>query len=126
MWPLDKPARDVLKLSGQTAVPWAVFDAAWYRLQYPELVAFIEEGNDRAVLELYLEDGQALGHAPNVFFDETWHRLAYPGVSAAVQGGVFASAFDAYCRGGTKDRSAHWLFDERYYRTRYPDLTDEA
>lgn len=126
MWPLDKPARDVLKLPGQTAIPWAVFDAAWYRLQYPELVAFIEEGNDRAVLELYLEDGQALGHAPNVFFDETWHRLAYPGVSAAVQGGVFASAFDAYCRGGNKDRSAHWLFDERYYRTRYPDLTDEA
>ena len=41
------------------------------------------------------------------------------------ESGRIASAFDAYCRGG-QSRSPHWLFDEPYYRRRYPDLTDDA
>ena len=40
--------------------------------------------------------------------------------------GHWRSAFDAYCRRGALDRSAHWLFDELAYRDRYPDLTNEV
>lgn len=122
MWPLDLPARDVLRLPGGKGIPWAVFDPAWYVATYGSA----EGDNDPAsVLGFYLEVGQRLGHSPNRMFDEQWHRLAYPAIAAGVAAGDFASAFDAYCRRGCRDRSAHWLFDELAYRDRYQDLTDD-
>ena len=33
---LDRSARDVLKLRGETAIAWAVFDPVWYLQSYPE------------------------------------------------------------------------------------------
>jgi hypothetical protein len=35
MWPLDLPAREVLKLPGEAEIPWAEFDPVWYRRTYP-------------------------------------------------------------------------------------------
>ena len=49
---------------------------------------------------------------------------AIPGSPQAVRTGRVASAFDAYCREGLHGRSPHWLFDEFFYRTRHPDLTE--
>ena len=124
MWPLDRPAREVLKPPGQTPVPWAVFDWRWYLGRHQEVAAIVGDDDPASVLEYYVEIGQKQGHAPNRMFDERWHRLAYPQIADRIKSGDYASAFDAYCRRGAIDRSAHWLFDERGYRDRYPDLTD--
>lgn len=123
MWPLDLPARDVLKLPGSGAgAAWAVFDPVWYRDRYPAAA----EESPADSLQRYLEGGQSEAHSPNRWFDENWHRAAYPAIADAVAAGRCASAFDAYCRRGSLDRSPHWLFDELGYRARYPDLSNEV
>jgi len=126
MWPLDLPAREVLKLPGDSVIPWATFDPAWYARSYADVVQRAGSDDPAGLLRYYLETGQGLGHSPNIFFDETWHRKRYPGVAKAIANGEYASAFDAYCRRGSLDRSPHWLFDEPGYRDRYPDLTTEV
>ena len=78
MWPLDLPARDVLKLPGETPIRWAVFDWRWYLRSYPEVVGVVGDDDPSDVLEYYLERGQQLGHSPNRMFDERWHRRMYP------------------------------------------------
>src|SRR3954462_2750234 len=122
MWPLNLPARAFLKLPGATSTAWAVFDADWYRASYPDDLADLADAPADAVLAFYLDVGQGLRHSPNMLFDERWHLLVYPGIAARVEQGQFPSAFDAWCRGGCCERSPHWLFDEREYRQRHPDL----
>ena len=126
MWPFDLPVREALRLPGQTLVAWAVFDASWYRAAWRDAVDPLEDQSDEALLAYYLERGQQQGHSPNRFFDEEWHLRSYRGIQEAVRARRFASAFDAYCRTGNKDRSPHWLFDEVQYRRWHPDLTNEA
>ena len=126
MWPLDLPASGVLKLPGETVIPWAVFDPVWYLHSYPEVAHVVGGEDPEATLRYYLEVGQAQGHSPNRMFDEPWHRTMYPQIDERVRAEQVASAFDAYCRRGALDRSAHWLFDELAYRDRYPDLTNEV
>ena len=109
---LDLPARDVLKLAGETTVAWAVFDPVRYLQTHPDIHAALPDDRPATVLAWHLQQGQRLGHAPNILFDEAWHRHAYPAVDAMVREGRAASAFDAYCRGG-HGRSPHWLFDEQ-------------
>jgi glycosyltransferase involved in cell wall biosynthesis len=126
MWPLDLPVRDVLKLPGETVIPWAVFDWQWYLRSYPEVATIVGDDDPAAVLEYYVELGQKQGHSPNRMFDEQWHRQIYPQIVDRVKEGHYRSAFDSYCRRGNLDRSPHWLFDERGYRDRYPDLTNDV
>jgi len=123
--PIDLPARDVLKLPGETEIAWAIFDAGWYLQRNPEAFETLADEDPATVLAWYLEHGQQRGHSPNILFDEAWHLGAYPAIAAMVSAGRAASAFDTYCRGG-QSRSPHWLFDEAWYRRRYPDLTDET
>jgi O-antigen biosynthesis protein len=120
------PAREMLKLPGQTTAAWAVFDAAWYLAAYPDARADLGDADDAAVWRFYLEHGQQRGHSPNVWFDEAWHLKAHPGAATAVRDGQAESGFDSYCRAGFRFRSPHWLFQETRYRQRYPDLRDEA
>jgi GT2 family glycosyltransferase len=126
MWPLDLPASAVLKLPRDTANPWAVFDPTWYLRSYPAVASIIRDDDPLTVLDYYLELGQKQGHSPNRLFDEEWHRLTYPRIAERIATGEWTSAFDAYCRRGALDRSAHWLFDELAYRDHYPDLTNEV
>jgi O-antigen biosynthesis protein len=121
---LNKPAREVLRLPGATSILWATFDADWYRATYPAAASHLADAPPEAVLAFHFDVGESLGHSPNMLFDETWHRRVYPGIAALVDEGRFPSAFDAWCRGGCRERSPHWLFDELEYRRRYPDLTD--
>jgi len=123
--PIDLPARDALKLPGETEISWSVFDAGWYLRTYPEILEALSDESPATVLAYYLEHGQRRGHSPNILFDEAWHRQAYPGIGAMVRAGRASSAFDTYCRGG-QSRSPHWLFDEAWYRRRYPDLSEET
>jgi GT2 family glycosyltransferase len=122
MWPLNLPARLVLRLPGAPWIAWAVFDADWYRATYPEHAAALTDLD--AALRFYFDHGQRLGHSPNAHFDETWHRAAFPAIGALVAEGRFESAFDAYCRGGARARAPHWMFDEAYYREQNQDLTE--
>jgi len=126
LWPINCPAAEVLTDPRYQAIPWARFDAAWYRFRYAKAVPHLADVSDDALLRFHLSDGQRLGHAPNPFFDETWFRNAYRSVAAAIGKGELASGFDAYCRGRSQRTSPHWLFDERFYRTRYPDLGDDV
>jgi GT2 family glycosyltransferase len=121
---LNKSAREVLRLPGATSIPWATFDSDWYRASYPGPTAHLADASAEAVLAFHFDTGEGLGHSPNMLFDENWHRRVYPGIAALVEAGRFPSAFDAWCRGGCRERSPHWLFDELEYRRRYPDLTD--
>jgi len=124
--PIDRPARDVLKLPGETEIAWAVFDAVWYLHTYPDVLEILPDEHPGTLLAWHLDHGQRRGRSPNIFFDEAWHRRAYPAIDAMVRDGHFASAFDAYCRGG-QARSPHWLFDEPWYRRHYAaDLTDNT
>ncbi len=125
MWPINSPAARLLRLPGAAWISWAIFDVDWYRTTYARAVGHLVNASDEAILRFYLETGQGIGHSPNMLFDEAWHRRAYPEMAALVQTGQFASAFDAYCRGG-HNRSPHWLFDEARYCRNYPDLTDAA
>src|SRR5271166_844990 len=120
------PAREMLKLPGQTAVAWAVFDAAWYLAAYSDARAELGDADDAAALRFYLEHGQQRGHSPSISFDEAWHLKTHPGAAAAVRDGHAESGFDSYCRAGFRFRSPHWLFQEMPYRQRYPDLRDEV
>ena len=114
----------MLQPPGETAIAWAVFDAAWYMARYPEMRAAIGDTSDSAVLSFYLDQGQKLGHSPNIWFDETWYVRQYADAAAAVRDGRARSGFDAYCLGFFYHTTPHWLFNEAYYRQRY-DLTDE-
>jgi GT2 family glycosyltransferase len=114
----------MLQPLGETVIAWAVFDAAWYMARYPEMRAAIGDTSDSAVLSFYLDQGQKLGHSPNIWFDETWYVRQYADAAAAVRDGRARSGFDAYCLGFFYHTTPHWLFNEAYYRQRY-DLTDE-
>ena len=92
---LDLPARDVLKLEHQTAIPWAVFDPVWYLETQPEIPEALRGEQPSTLLAWHFEQGQKLGNSPNVFFDEAWHRRAYPAVDSMVRDGRVKSAFDS-------------------------------
>ena len=120
------PAREMLKLPGETAIAWAAFDADWYLTAHPDVRAEIGAGDAAAILAFYLDHGQKQGHSPNIYFDEAWHVKTHAGAAAAVREGHAASGFDAYCQAGFRFRSPHWLFSEALYRQRYADLRDEV
>jgi len=48
--------------------------------------AAIGDASDAAVLRCYLEQGQKLGHSPNIWFDETWYLKQHLDAAAAVRG----------------------------------------
>ena len=109
--PTAKPASEMLQPPGETTIAWAVFDAAWYMARYPEMRAAIGDAGDPGVLSFYLEQGQKLGHSPNIWFDEAWHLSNYPGAAAAVREGHAQSGFDTYCHAG------RWLRSPRPHPT---------
>jgi GT2 family glycosyltransferase len=110
---------------GQRAL-WAGFDAEWYAARHPELglaaAADLEE--------FYRTQGCRLGHSPNPFFDEAWYTATYKDVAEQIAAGVFPSGFEHYLATGFIDRSAHWLFSDRFYLAGNTDVTrsrlDEA
>ena len=120
------PAREMLKLPGQTAIAWAVFEPEWYLATYADARSELGAADDAAVLRFYLEHGQRRGHSPNIWFYEGWHIKLHPGAAAAVREGHAESGFDSYCRAGFRFRSPHWLFQEQPYRQLHADLRDDV
>jgi GT2 family glycosyltransferase len=62
--------------------------------------------------------------SPNPYFDESFYIVRYPDVMASIKSGEFHSGFDHYCKIGHKNREPHWLFNEQFYRSLYPDIDD--
>jgi GT2 family glycosyltransferase len=100
---------------------WCRFDAAWYRIAYPN--APLDDAELRAY---YIDHGRVLGHAPNMFFDEPWYRAANPDVQAGIDAGDYGSGYEHYCAIGYLNRSPHWLYDDAVYAQYAPDLTDQV
>ncbi len=71
MWPLDLPAREVLKLPGETGIPWAVFDWQWYLHSYPEVGRDIAAGRWKCALHHYLCNESATAFDPLASFSES-------------------------------------------------------
>ena len=88
--------QDVLRLSDFNTIGWAAFDSEWYLATYPSVRPNVDESCPTAILQFYIEEGQALGHSPNIFFDEAWHLRRYPRVAEAVLNGRVASAFERF------------------------------
>ncbi|MGE0222970.1 MAG: glycosyl transferase, partial [Acetobacteraceae bacterium] len=122
---INLPAEKVLTEPKFRAIQWARFDAAWYRARYSDAADAIGSNDDAATLRWYLDHGQRQGHDPNRYFCESWFLGRHHDIAEVVSEGRFPSGFDAYCRGNNRTRAPHWLFDERFYRARYPDLTDD-
>jgi GT2 family glycosyltransferase len=101
---------------------WASFDTAHYRARYATSLPDAEMA-DAAVEEFYTAKGAALGHNPNPYFAEAWYVSTYQDVAELIAAGACASGFAHYVASGFADRSAHWLFSDRYYRAGNPDLT---
>ncbi len=102
---------------------WRRFDAAWYAARYADsLVEHGVEGSSE-LEAFYWQKGCRLGHSPNMFFDEGWYLLTYPDIAVHVSTGGARSGFEHYIRDGHRDRSPHWLFDERYYLSANRDIT---
>src|ERR1700733_13129324 len=126
MLPGGLPAAKLLKLPGEAAPSWAIFDPSWYLRAYPAVCDTLGDTSPTALLSFYLQVGQGQGHSPNRYFDEAWYRMAYPNIVSALQDASYLSGFDHYCRIGYRTLAPHWLFQgEQYYRDQNPDLTDE-
>ncbi len=102
---------------------WSVFDPDWYLSRYPAASPQMASLGIADVEQFYREHGAALGHSPNMFFDEEWYLQQNPDVAAFLGGEGFASGFSHYCHDGFRERSPHWLFSERFYRSSYPEIT---
>ncbi len=102
---------------------WSMFDAAWYLARYPEAAEEMERSGVTDAEHFYREQGARLGHSPNMYFDETYYLRENVDVAMHVASGSIASGFDHYCSDGHRERSPHWLFSEKFYRTENPDIT---
>ena len=90
-----------------------LFDAAFYRAQYPEVEA---AGLDP--VEHYLRYGAGEGRSPNRLFDSGYYLKTYKDVAAIGMNPLVH--YSAY--GWKENRRPHPLFDGAYYRRQYPDV----
>ena len=99
-------ARKLIRRSG-------LFDAHWYRQQYPDA----RFGRPDPVLH-YLLRGARNGCNPNPLFDTRWYLQQYPDVAAA---GV--NPLVHYLQHGLAEgRDPNPLFDTDWYLAQYPDV----
>ena len=115
----------LLKLPGEAAPSWAIFDPSWYVRAYSAVCGTLGDTSPTALLSFYLQVGQGQGHSPNRYFDETWYRMTHQGIVRGVQDAKYLSGFDHYCRVGYRTFAPHWLFSEQYYRDQNPEVADE-
>jgi GT2 family glycosyltransferase len=121
VFPESDLALDNLPPSGLRAA-WAAFDPEFYRAQYASALPDPAMPDD-TLEAVYRTVGVASGHAPNRFFAETWYVTTYKDVAAQIAEQKYPSGFAHYLAEGFRDRNAHWLFADRFYRANNPDLT---
>ncbi|GBR50481.1 glycosyl transferase [Acetobacter pomorum] len=105
---------------------WYPFDAAWYRTEYGTIMDALTSFSDRELEHWYKTEGAPSGHSPNRYFNEEWYRMNCSEAAEAIANGTCTSGFEHYCNGGYKHFSPHYLFSERYYLKRYPDIAGQT
>lgn len=94
-------------------IPAGLFDAGWYRAQYPEV-----EASATPPLLHFLRRGGFEGCDPNAHFDSSWYLANYPDVAA---GGL--NPLLHFVRYGAREgRNPNRWFDTHYYVRRNPDV----
>jgi glycosyltransferase involved in cell wall biosynthesis len=105
-------ARSQLIAKCGVGIPSTLFDAAWYRQQYPEVVAHPNP------LVHYLRRGWFEGFNPNPYFDSGWYLSVNPDVAAA---GI--NPLIHFVRYGAREgRDPSLRFDIYYYCRQYPQI----
>jgi hypothetical protein len=90
-------SREMFRMFVAALATAAAFDAAWYRREYPDVEAAIDQGDLEGELDHFATFGYEEGRMPaRMVVEETWYRDAYPDVDAAIRDGVLASAEDHY------------------------------
>lgn len=100
-----------------------LFDADYYREQYPDLDAAFGD-NEEALYKHYLEYGIKEGREGSLVFDVTKYREKYSDLNAA-----FGDDWDAYANhyltlGVSEEREGGGKFDAVSYAKRYDDIYD--
>lgn len=104
---------------------WYSFDANWYRAEYGAIMDALLSFSDQELEHWYKTEGAPSGHSPNRYFNEEWYRVNCSQATEAITSGTYTSGFEHYCNEGYKSFSPHYLFSERYYRQRYPDISEQ-
>lgn len=104
---------------------WYPFDANWYRAEYGAIMDALLSFSDHELEQWYKVEGASSGHSPNRYFNEEWYRVNCSEAAEAITNGTCISGFEHYCNGGYKSFSPHYLFSERYYLQRYPDISEQ-
>ena len=96
----------------------ALFDAAWYLGQYPEVAAL----EDCDPLTHYLKRGAHEGRDPNPVFNTAWYLANNPNVAAAD-----LNPLEHYLEFGAREgRDPHPLFDSSWYLEQNPALGSDV
>ena len=104
-----------------------MFDPAWYLQTYPECwPRHCRTTSRRPCWPGTWSMGKSWGIPPTSSSTNHGTGNAYPAVGAMVREGRMRRRRSTPIAAAASARSPHWLFDERYYRRRYPDLTDEV
>lgn len=101
-------------------ISWAVFDQDWYIKRY-----HIDKNDDRTDLhKKWQEETIYLGYSPNRYFDEEWYLKANHNIQRTIKkGGIFENGFQHYCEIGHRHATPHWLFCEKEYFQKNPDIS---
>ena len=111
----DKQAADRGGERATIAAAPALFQAEWYRHQYPDVAA---AGVDP--LTDYLESGAGLARDPNPLFQSAWYLEEHPDVSAA---GVNPLAH-YILSGASEGRDPNPYFQSAWYLQNYPGVAE--
>jgi glycosyltransferase involved in cell wall biosynthesis len=93
-----------------------MFDADWYREQYPEAQRAVEAGQFRSLLEHYLCNDRATEFDPSPFFSEAHYLAENPGLAESISPTGFRNGFAHFMAFGLQEgRSPHPDLDLAWY-----------
>lgn len=104
------------------------FDEAFYRAQYPDVAALVQDGHVLCGFDHYRREGHP-DRAPHWLFDPAFYARENPSLTPeTLQRNGFANLYDHYVKFGQAERRrAHGFFDPGHYLAALPEaLADEA
>jgi ADP-heptose:LPS heptosyltransferase/GT2 family glycosyltransferase len=104
------------------------FDEAFYRAQYPDVAALLEDGQVLCGFDHYRREGHP-DRAPHWLFDPALYARENPSLTPeTLQRNGFANLYDHYVKFGQAERRrAHGFFDPGHYLAALPEaLADDA
>ena len=125
-------ARDVLAFYLQSGCraghsPSFLFDESFYLSRNPDVEILVAAGHFRSGFDHFCQYGYR-GHSPHWLFDDAYYGNLYDDMTVEnLALNRFYGRYDHYLRTGQREhRSAHPLFDGRFYRTKAIAAGDAA